>query len=125
MRKYIPKNPIISGVLTGLAATTMQFFCILGIGIVNFSDYDNPYFETGLIVLSITSCLMSIKSFHNLCYGIIGRNIKHNLLYITICPHYEKIHNEQALLENIKIIYEYPLSAIGFIDTLDDLYPKT
>jgi len=32
---------------------------------------------------------------------------------------------DQINTENIKFIYEYPLSAIGFIDTLDDLYPNT
>ena len=74
MRRYIPKNPIISGVLTGVSATFIQFSCLLGIGLINFSDYTNPYFETGLVILSITSSLMSIKSLHDLCYGIIGRN---------------------------------------------------
>lgn len=123
MRRYIPKNPIISGVLTGISAAFMQFFCVLGIGFVSFVDYENLYLDKALVFLCISTNILSIKSLHDLCYGIIGRNIKHNQLFINICPYYEKLHNEQPILENIKLIYEYPLSAIGFIETLDDLYP--
>lgn len=124
MRRYVPKKPIISGVLAILSASVMQLFCIFGIGLVNFSGYENVYVDTALILLFLSTFFMSIKAFHNLCYGIVGRNIKNNQIFLSICPKYKQIHDDLPLLNNIKYIYEYPLSAIGLIDTLDELYPN-
>ena len=123
MQRYVPKKPLISGTITCFVASIMQLFCIFCIGLVNFSGYENVFVDTALILLSLFTFFMSIKAFHNLFYGIVGRNIKNNQIFLSICPTYKKIHDDLPILNNVKLIYEYPLSAIGFIETLDDLYP--
>lgn len=124
MRRYIPKRPLLSGLLSGFFAFFMQVCCVLFIGIVNFYDYGNYYLDAVIILLSLFTSLMCLKTLHDLCYGIIGRNIKDNKIFLTICPQYKKIHDDMPLLNNVKFAYEYPLSAIGFIDTLDDMDTK-
>lgn len=123
MQRYIPKSPIISGILSGFLAIVLQFFCIFCIGLVNFLDYKNAFIDVFLCIFCIFSNLLSFRAIHDLCYGLLGRSIKHNQIYLTICPEYKKLHDDIPILNNIKFIYEYPLSAVGFIETLDDLYP--
>ena len=105
MRRYVPNKPLISGTITGFVATIMQFFCIFCIGLVNFSGYENVFVHTALILLSLSTFFMSIKAFHNLFYGIVGRNIKNNQIFLSICPTYKKIHDDLPMLDNVKLIY--------------------
>lgn len=124
MKRYIPKHPLINGFLYGISATLLQSSSILLCGVVYLSGYENPYLETYVLFSSLMVTLMTLKCVHNTCYGIIGRNIAHNKFYIQICPHYKKLHDDMPVLENIKCIYEYPLSSLGFIETLDQKYPQ-
>lgn len=123
MRRYIPKNPLLSGFGSAFIAILLQSTSIMLLGVIYFSGEEKPYIEHSIILLSAMTIVVTTKALHNTCYGVVGRNISNNPLYVQLCPHYKKLHDTLPLLNKVKIVYEYPLSAIGFIDTLDELYP--